>query len=133
MNYPELDLEAALNGALVIVFIEPNCEEIGFIHRSKSNECFFIFENKNRRSLFLIMADDLFNKVRMYVKPAVFKNWHLIADRFTTLTKGKYHVGMNWRFETKDGVGYRVDEDFFVPGFFPDCPFGTVIHRPQKK
>lgn len=67
------------------------------------------------------------------IKPVEFKNWHLIADKFTTLTKIKGHLGMNWHFESKDGDGRWIADDFFSPDFFPDCPFGTVIHRPKNK
>ena len=31
MNYPELDLEAALNGAPVIMLIEPHNEQVGHL------------------------------------------------------------------------------------------------------
>ena len=130
MNYPELDLEAALNGAPVIMLIEPHNEQVGHLYKSHQAKDTWIFEN-TKGECWPEIEHLLIEKTRMYVKPVVFEYWDLLSEQYFELAKSGEGT-----FYARSTVFGKVDilhERQFKKGFFPDCPVGTVIHRPQKK
>ena len=133
MTYPELDLEASLAGAPVIMMWEPNCEDIGYLHKSKALKDDYFFEYSDGTATARCSGMKIKQVARMYVEPIVFGHWGFIAECYTKMEKTAELDDHLWRLSNSEGdIFYYFNQGSFAHGFFPDCPVGTVIHRPKE-
>lgn len=128
MTYPELDLIAALDGAPVAWIAELMSVEKVWLHHSKIDDNKFYIEF-DRKPMVATTRNEVARNARMWVEPVVFEHWDLIDERLTKLEKSSLAT---WYFWFNDaGKGKSIQQDTFIDGFFPDCPIGTVIKRPE--
>ena len=130
MNYPPLDIEAALNGEPV-VYLSYTGEKKAYIHQMRAADQLFIEYEKGDA----VCVDGFYTSknidsvvLGMWAEPVVFEHWELISPEIEIIEKVTANV---WTFHTKSNSFNHVYGKNFVYGFFPDCPNGTVIRRPE--
>ena len=136
MTYPPLDLEKALNGAPVaMIWGAYNVQKV-YLHKSKNptTEFPYLIEVEESGRVVLCEEDTIKKNARMWEKSVVFKHWDIIKSDYISMIKKNDDDGFYFfEFETREGLTTSLHPYSFKQDFFPDCPTGTVIKRPEEE